>query len=145
MSVLEGCVYPDCFNCKAKDCTLNSYQMQTLKKKYLEKGLTIEDFKRDETERLKSRKKERKVKKVEKTAKAERAEEIKEAKRVCDVPIYKKLTITCAEASAYTGIGEYRIREIAAKPNCPFSLSVGNRTLIKRTLFEKWIEKQLVI
>ena len=52
------------------------------------------------------------------------------------------MNLTIPEASAYSNIGINRIRELVENPQCPFALSVGNKKkLIKRVLFEKYIEK----
>lgn len=65
----------------------------------------------------------------------------------CDneVPIWHKLTMTVDEASAYSNIGASTIRKLANNPRCTFVLTVGNRKLIKRKEFDKFIESQIEI
>lgn len=59
-------------------------------------------------------------------------------KAVC--PIWEKSNLTIEEAAAYSGIGINKIREITNDENCNFVLWVGNKRLIKRRLFDKYIE-----
>lgn len=49
------------------------------------------------------------------------------------------MTLTIDEAAAYSNIGVNKIRSIADEPQCPFVVFVGNRKLIKRKDFEKYI------
>ena len=59
-----------------------------------------------------------------------------------EIPFWLKMNLTIPEASTYSNIGINRIRELVENPQCPFALSVGNKKkLIKRVLFEKYIEK----
>lgn len=58
-----------------------------------------------------------------------------------EVPIWEKITLTVEEAAAYSNIGVNKIREISNDPRCPFILYNGNRRLIKRREFEKYLEK----
>ena len=57
-----------------------------------------------------------------------------------EVPIWEKLNLTVEEASAYSGIGDKKIRELISEKNCPFVLKNGKKNLIKRAKFEAWIE-----
>lgn len=57
------------------------------------------------------------------------------------VPIWEKITLTLEEAAAYSNVGINRIREITNNENCPFVLFVGNKRLIKRKPFEKYLEQ----
>lgn len=57
------------------------------------------------------------------------------------VPIWEKVALTLEEAASYSNIGINRIREITNSENCPFVLFVGNKRLIKRKPFEKYIEQ----
>ncbi len=62
--------------------------------------------------------------------------------KTLEMPFWLKLNLTIKEAAAYSNIGENRIRELLENPQCPFVLSVGNKKkLIKRELFEKYVEK----
>lgn len=53
------------------------------------------------------------------------------------VPIWEKYLLTIEEAAVYFGIGEKRLRELAAMDmKREFMIDNGNRTLIKRKRFE---------
>ena len=56
------------------------------------------------------------------------------------IPIKDKLNLTIKEASQYSNIGETTIRKLLNKKGCSFLLKVGNKHLIKRKEFEKYIE-----
>ena len=56
-----------------------------------------------------------------------------------EVPIWEKMTLTIDEAAAYSNIGVNKIRSMADEPRCPFVVFIGNRKLIKRKEFEKYI------
>lgn len=56
------------------------------------------------------------------------------------VPIYEKANLTLDEAAAYFNIGKDKIRELSNAPNCEYVLFVGEKRLIKRRLFEKFLE-----
>lgn len=58
-----------------------------------------------------------------------------------DVPIWEKANLTLEEAAAYSGIGTGKLREITNDRNCNFVLWVGNKRLIKKRLFDKFIEQ----
>ena len=58
------------------------------------------------------------------------------------IPIKEKLNLTIAEAVAYSHIGESTIRKLLHEKGCPFLLKVGNKHLIKRREFEKYIESK---
>lgn len=62
-----------------------------------------------------------------------------------EVPVWIKTNLTLEETAAYSGIGINRIREISNDENCPFVLWVGNKRLIKRRLFDAYIENQYSI
>lgn len=57
-----------------------------------------------------------------------------------EVPIWEKSTLTLEEAAAYSGIGMGKIRELSNDEKCKFVLWVGNKRLIKRRLFDQYIE-----
>ena len=59
------------------------------------------------------------------------------------VPVWEKLNLTIKEAAEYSNIGEQRIRQLTTTVKCPFVLYVGNKTLIIRKEFEKYITQQL--
>lgn len=56
-----------------------------------------------------------------------------------DVPIWEKMTLTVNEAAAYSNIGMNKIRSLMDEPKCPFVIFVGNKRLIKRKEFEKYV------
>lgn len=61
------------------------------------------------------------------------------------IPVYKKAVLSAQEASEYSNIGIHKIQELLRTPNCPFVLYVVTKKLVKRKLFEDFINKQLVI
>lgn len=61
------------------------------------------------------------------------------------IPIPQKVTLTIREAAAYTNIGINKIDSMLKTPNCPFVLFVGNKKLVKRKEFEKYISEKLII
>lgn len=56
------------------------------------------------------------------------------------VPIWEKVNLTIKEAAAYFGIGEKKLLELTNDDNCPYVLYNGNKRLIKRKPFEKYLE-----
>ena len=58
-----------------------------------------------------------------------------------EVPIWEKSNLTIEEAAAYFGIGQNKLRELTSDENCKFVLWVGTKRLIKRCLFEKYLEQ----
>lgn len=62
-----------------------------------------------------------------------------------EVPIWEKLNLTLEEAAAYSGIGIKKIRLLSDSDDCNFVLWVGNKRLIKRKLFDEFIEKNYSI
>ena len=56
-----------------------------------------------------------------------------------EVPIWEKSNLTLEEAAASIGVN--KIRELSNDENCPFVLWVGSKRLIKRKLFDKYIEE----
>ena len=62
-----------------------------------------------------------------------------------DIPVWEKMTLTPEEAAAYSNIGVNKIRSMADEPQCPFVVFVGNRKLIKRKEFEKYISARNTI
>ena len=57
------------------------------------------------------------------------------------MPIWEKSNLTLEEASAYSGIGINKLREMTNAKNCQFVIWVGNKRLIKRKLLDAYIEK----
>lgn len=57
------------------------------------------------------------------------------------VPVKDKYTLTVMEAGAYFNIGIKRIRRIIAEHPNQFSINCGNKQLIVRHKFEKFIDE----
>lgn len=62
-----------------------------------------------------------------------------------EVPIWEKSNLSLEEAAAYSGIGVSKLRELTNEKNCRFVLGVGNKRLIKRRLFDQYIEQEYSI
>ena len=58
------------------------------------------------------------------------------------IPIWEKYTLTVKECAEYTNIGENKIRELILRDGDKFMLCVGNKRLIKRKAFEKYISER---
>lgn len=58
-----------------------------------------------------------------------------------EIPIWRKTNLTVDEASAYSNIGTDKIRKISNDEDCPFVLWCGSKRLIKRKLFDKYLEE----
>ena len=58
-----------------------------------------------------------------------------------EVPIWEKTNLTIEEAAAYFGIGMNKLRELTEDEQCKFVLFVGTKRLIKRRLFEQYLEQ----
>lgn len=56
------------------------------------------------------------------------------------VEVKDKINLTIKEASEYSNIGETTIRKLLSEKACPFLLKIGNKQLIKRKDFEKYLE-----
>ena len=61
------------------------------------------------------------------------------------IPIPQKAMLTIREAAAYSNIGINKIDSLLKMPNCPFVLWVGNKKLVKRKEFEKYISENIAI
>lgn len=66
-------------------------------------------------------------------------------KNQIDIPIWEKVALTPEEASAYSGIGINKIRDLTNEKNCRFVLWVGTKRLIKRKQFEQYIDESYSI
>lgn len=66
------------------------------------------------------------------------------AKKSLSVPIWEKYMLTVDEASKYFGIGEKKIRFLIAENSgtefC-FTVQIGNKSLINREKFEKFLNE----
>lgn len=58
-----------------------------------------------------------------------------------EIPIWVKSNLTLEEASAYFHIGINKLRELTEDSNCKFVLWVGSKRLIKRKIFEEYLER----
>lgn len=58
-----------------------------------------------------------------------------------EVPIWEKANLTIEEAAAYFGIGMNKLRELTEDEQCKYVLFVGTKRLIKRRLFEQYLEQ----
>lgn len=61
-------------------------------------------------------------------------------KKKIEVPVWEKSNLTLEECAVYSNIGVNRLTMLISKPNCNFVLHVGNKRLIKRKLFDEYIE-----
>lgn len=66
-------------------------------------------------------------------------------KKKYEIPVYRKPLLTIEETIAYTGIGRDKLYKMTNPENCPFVLWVGNRRMIKRRVFDEYIEKNYSI
>ena len=57
------------------------------------------------------------------------------------VPINEKFNLTIAEASEYFNIGRDKLYELAKEDGCKFVIRNGRSVLIKRKVFEKYLEQ----
>lgn len=57
-----------------------------------------------------------------------------------NIPIWEKFALTINEAAAYSGISDKTLRNRIKESDYNFILKVGTKTLIKRRLFEKYLE-----
>lgn len=58
------------------------------------------------------------------------------------IPINQKINLTIQEAVVYSNIGETTIRKLLREKACPFLLKIGNKNLVKRKEFERYIESK---
>ena len=59
-----------------------------------------------------------------------------------EIPIWEKSNLSLEEATAYSGIGINKLCDLTSDRNCRFVLWVGNKRLIKRRLFDQFIEQE---
>ncbi len=62
-----------------------------------------------------------------------------------EVPIWEKSNLSLEEAAAYSGIGINKLSSLTNEKDCRFVLLVGNKRLIKRRLFDQFIEQMYLI
>lgn len=56
-----------------------------------------------------------------------------------------RMRLLLEEAAEYTGIGRDKLYEMTSLADCPFVLWVGNRRMIKRRIFDEYIEQMYSI
>ena len=64
---------------------------------------------------------------------------------VNSVPIWEKANLNLEEAAAYFGIGINKLRDMTNEDNCLFVLWNGNKRLIKRRAFERFLDSSYSI
>lgn len=57
-----------------------------------------------------------------------------------EIPIWEKSLLTLEEAAAYSGIGINKLRELTNGKECSLVLWVGKKRLIKRKMFDRYLE-----
>lgn len=55
-------------------------------------------------------------------------------------PIWERASLTLEEASAYTGIGVNKLRDMSDEPDCDYVFWVGNKRMLKRKKLEKYLD-----
>ena len=66
--------------------------------------------------------------------------------RTNEIPYWEKYMLTLREAAEYFHIGEKKMRQIVDdNMDANFLLESGNRIMIKRKLFEEYLDKASVI
>ena len=60
-----------------------------------------------------------------------------------EIPYWNKYMMTVREAAEYFHLGEKKIRQIVEEePEAKYLMKNGNRVMIKRKLFEKYLNKK---
>lgn len=60
----------------------------------------------------------------------------------CDIPVWRKYTLSVQEAAKYFRIGEKKMRKlIEENPDANYILWNGTRPQIKRKLFEQYLDE----
>lgn len=57
------------------------------------------------------------------------------------VPIWEKAMLTLEEASAFTGIGMQKLRDLSSDERCDFVLWNGSKRMFKRKKLVAYLEK----
>ena len=66
--------------------------------------------------------------------------------RTNEIPYWEKYMLTLREAAEYFHIGEKKMRQIADdNVGANFLLESGNRIMVKRKLFEEFLDRATVI
>ena len=66
--------------------------------------------------------------------------------RINEIPYWEKYMLTLRETAEYFHIGEKKMRQIADENmGASFLLESGNRIMVKRKLFEEFLDRASVI
>lgn len=57
------------------------------------------------------------------------------------IPFWNKYLLTIAEAAQYFNIGEKKLRILVNNNDMEFALKNGEKTLINKKLFEKYVDR----
>lgn len=57
------------------------------------------------------------------------------------IPIWEKMNLTIEEAAQYSNISSKTLRKFISERTPDFILKIGTKTLIKRKVFEKFLER----
>ena len=69
-----------------------------------------------------------------------------DGKNYLDIPVWRRYTLTIEEAAGYYYIGEGKLRMlIDTHPNEDFYVMNGNRALIKREKFERYLDRATAV
>ena len=69
-----------------------------------------------------------------------------EGKNYSDITVWRRYTITIEEAARYYHIGEVKLRMLIEEhPNEDFYVMNGNRALIKREKFERYLDQATAV
>lgn len=67
-------------------------------------------------------------------------------KKCLDIPVWRRYTLTIEEAAGYYHIGEGKLRMLIDEhPNEDFYVMNGNRALIKREKFERYLDQATAV
>lgn len=58
-----------------------------------------------------------------------------------EIPIWEKSNLTLEEASAYSGIGIGKLRDLTNGNDCQFVLWIGSKRLIKRRKLDEYTDR----
>lgn len=51
----------------------------------------------------------------------------------------EKTLLTLAEFCEYTGLGKTKARELLKKPECKYSVRIGNRLYVNKKMFDEYL------
>ena len=69
-----------------------------------------------------------------------------DGKDYSDIPVWRRYTLTIEEAAGYYHIGEGKLRTLVdTHPNEDFYVMNGNRVLIKREKFERYLDQATAV